>query len=346
VIASTSAGVCTNTGKPCVQDAPDCAPGGTCFVPPGGCILDLATSCVPSEEELACPTGEFCQPISGEADHGTCRKLLGPCLKDANDGACPPPAECNEGDQNFLRLAGPLTDQGGSAVFTGSGRCVEDRGTPCPCASGPCDACEAGEFCENATCHRESGACLNTANCAPGAVCRQDLITQGVIDSDGDELPDVIDNCPNVPNITQADTDGDHVGDACECALLADPKAKIRTHLKGTPGRLDAMLTLPLDSYVDDSLRVSLRNEAGTMVEQSLGTLERVGHSQKSWRFASKLDGVTLLTLQNLAPRHPRQFRIKIKSRRWFTTELAAKSSVLSVTIGNQCFAHAITRRQ
>ena len=38
----------------------------------------------------------------------------------------------------------------------------------------------------------------------------------GVVDTDGDGVPDSTDNCPNTPNPTQADADGDGVGDACD----------------------------------------------------------------------------------------------------------------------------------
>src|SRR3990170_6776643 len=35
-------------------------------------------------------------------------------------------------------------------------------------------------------------------------------------DHDGDTIDDAVDNCPDVANEDQADTDGDGVGDACE----------------------------------------------------------------------------------------------------------------------------------
>ncbi|CAL4119281.1 unnamed protein product, partial [Meganyctiphanes norvegica] len=35
-------------------------------------------------------------------------------------------------------------------------------------------------------------------------------------DSDGDGLPDYLDNCPNVANVNQADSDDDRVGDGCD----------------------------------------------------------------------------------------------------------------------------------
>ena len=42
------------------------------------------------------------------------------------------------------------------------------------------------------------------------------------IDSDGDGVPDSIDNCPLVPNPDQADADGNGTGDACQAAPLPD----------------------------------------------------------------------------------------------------------------------------
>ncbi len=47
--------------------------------------------------------------------------------------------------------------------------------------------------------------------------------TLGVKDTDGDGIPDSLDNCPFVPNPSQTDTDHDNVGDACDnCPTVAN----------------------------------------------------------------------------------------------------------------------------
>ena len=46
-------------------------------------------------------------------------------------------------------------------------------------------------------------------------------------DTDGDGIPDALDNCPFVANADQKDTDGDGIGDACDnCARIANPDQK------------------------------------------------------------------------------------------------------------------------
>ncbi|HKQ97390.1 MAG TPA: thrombospondin type 3 repeat-containing protein [Candidatus Polarisedimenticolia bacterium] len=59
---------------------------------------------------------------------------------------------------------------------------------------------------------------LGTSNTAVSA-----HVTIGVSDCDNEGIPDQVDNCPCIPNPTQADTDGDGRGDACDnCPMVAN----------------------------------------------------------------------------------------------------------------------------
>ncbi len=61
------------------------------------------------------------------------------------------------------------------------------------------------------------GACTDTSQCQAGLACYEGTCQP---DGDGDGIPDTHDNCPNVSNPDQADSNGNGVGDACD---EADP---------------------------------------------------------------------------------------------------------------------------
>ncbi len=193
-LAAVSAGICTDTAEACASDA-DC-PGGSCFVPPGGCIEDLGTACDP-DPNLGpnCDADEFCVPILGSPGKGTCHVDRGPCTSDAN---CTAPVVCQDAAQDLVTLFGPLSTQtDGRQVFL-SAAAISDR-TGSACASDT--ECNAGEFCA------ESGTCQAD---------RMDLVIAGAADSDGDGVADPFDNCLQRPNADQADLDEDGAGDACD----------------------------------------------------------------------------------------------------------------------------------
>jgi cysteine-rich repeat protein len=217
-LAATSAGICTDSGDACAGD--EACPAGDCFVPPGGCVRDLGTPCNPLSGSGCTPPAQFCQPLLGTPGQGTCFALGDACQSDAE---CTAPATCSNSGQAFQRLMDPLTDQGdGAAVFTGAGRCTENLATMC---AGATD-CEPGEFCVGGLCHRQHGTCAGDADCPPSAWCEAELVRATADDGDHDELPDVLDNCPQVANVTQADGDEDGVGDACDAETCGNGVAE------------------------------------------------------------------------------------------------------------------------
>jgi hypothetical protein len=213
-VAAVVSGVCTTTGKPCASDL-SCN-GGTCFVPPGGCVelsgrsCNSAPSC--SDDGRACTTpadceggecvpsrdcrpGEFCAPTPGEPNRPTCQRLLGgACRSDADCTEHGFSTKCNDSGQTIQRLVAPLAAPGGSGLILPSarGRCSGDPDRDC----------------------------FVDADCAAGSTCGGDLIVAAASDSDDDEISDPFDNCPFDANTDQADADGDGAGDACDAVPL------------------------------------------------------------------------------------------------------------------------------
>ena len=105
------------------------------------------------------------------------------------------------------------------------------------CASGvdcPGGTCEAAGFCSfpGATCQQWgagagslAGSCVVDAATATDGGDGLDAATVDAADDlDGDDVPDVDDNCPGAPNPDQHDEDGDDTGDVCDnCPVTASP---------------------------------------------------------------------------------------------------------------------------
>ncbi len=157
-----------------------------------------------------------------------------------------------------------------------AGRCDGGGCTP----SG--NECVQGEFCEldrcevgfgtcarhtgvacasDADCHRcilrVPGSCREATDCPAGTTCATQLVTAVTTasDGDGDGVPDELDNCPEAPNPTQIDADGDRVGDACDVEPIACAPAAL-------PG-----CRLP---YVSGKSTLTLKNSSNDAKDQML----------------------------------------------------------------------------
>ncbi len=229
--AALANGTACNDGNACTQtdtclsgqcsggNAKSCPAGGPCTV--GVCDPDDGACAVaPKPNGAACSDGDLC--TSGDTcQSGQCAgspvscgetecALAGSC--DAGTGACvrPPKADglgCSDGDACTL---GDVC-QAGECEATGTVTCPP----PGPCQlAGACDAsdgqCTYANKPNGTTC--DDGDVCSTASACQSGVCAK---ASGDSDADDDEVCDGVDNCPDVYNPSQTDSDGDGTGDAC-----------------------------------------------------------------------------------------------------------------------------------
>lgn len=295
VLGSTKAGVCTKTGVGCFDNV-DCDGGGTCFVPPGGCLQDIEGVICDfrdSDGQEDCHKRDgFCVPWSGSNDWGRClRQVSSSCASDADcEGLVtdPPQPTCAPASQNVHQLTGPLTKAGsrkGARVFTGAGRCVEVLGSCDPAAGAGRDGCRRGAVCQRGPagssdfrCRREVRVCAGDDDCPKGATCEGDLLTSIATDSDGDELPDAFDNCVDVANPLQDDGDGDGAGDACDTPCSGDGS------LESIRCRVSRLTDLVVGSGIEERRRLVLL----TALRTAATKLDGAGVSGRAGRQARR----------------------------------------------------------
>ncbi len=123
------------------------------------------------------------------------------------------PTAQDEAGTSLDPLEDPPFDAPGdnSQVFLSRGKCVETGGS----CSVDAD-CGVAESCVAGACRRFESSCETDADCSGDAICQPEFAAVTAVDADADEVPDALDNCPEAPNVDQADLDLDGVGDVCD----------------------------------------------------------------------------------------------------------------------------------
>ena len=217
---SCHAGTCTGADSVVCAATDRCHAVGVCDPVTGACSNPAAPDGTSCDDGNACTRSDTCKtgmctggdPVvcAGDQCHtaGTCDPSTGLCKNPVMlDGSA-----CDDSD------ACTQTSSCQSGVCTGA--------DPVVCV--PSDQCHQAGVCSHLTGQCSSPAKPDGAPCddgdprTPNDACVAGTCVGGALaDRDGDGIPDIKDNCPDVYNPSQADANGNKIGDACECTAAA-----------------------------------------------------------------------------------------------------------------------------
>ena len=97
-------------------------------------------------------------------------------------------------------------------------------------------------------------------------------VSQPVVDTDGDGVPDASDNCPNDANADQANADGDGLGNACDSNSYTPAVATAAADANGDEGDTLATSGAFSDGDGNNTLTITKLNGAGAVIDNGNGT--------------------------------------------------------------------------
>jgi len=190
----------------CAHDAVSCDDHDACTIdscdPEGGCQHELIEGCKSCSEQADCNDGNACdgqeQCVEGVCQSGD--PLLcndeNPCTSDS----CDPESGCVNSPIDGCKTCSEQADCDDHNACNG----VEECGENGICVAGHSLDCNDSDTCTADSCNPETG-CVHVSN-----GCNQ------CPDQDNDGICDDQDNCIKTFNPDQADSNGNHIGDACE----------------------------------------------------------------------------------------------------------------------------------
>ncbi len=202
----------------------------TCDAVCGDGLLVLGEEC----DDDGTETGDGCSDVCEVEDGWFCGNVPSECLEECGDGLVVGSEECDDAN----------TDDGDGC----NAECGEEDGWVCdkePSVCTPAALCgdgtlDDGEECDDGNDAGDDG-CDATCTVETGYSCDGEPSTCS-LDADGDAIPDDDDNCPTIPNPSQADDDDDGAGNACDA--LDNPDEPQGCCSTGDHGQLGGLVLL------------------------------------------------------------------------------------------------------